>query len=79
MVSSLKDNVRICENFLKRLREMTPDMKTTKHKFLEEYKISIITTLEMKLLESELKFKKIYDQIKKAQYKSSDGVESAVE
>ena len=39
---------------------MNPDMKTSSSKFVEEYKSSIVATLEMKLLEIGLKFKQIY-------------------
>lgn len=57
MLHNLNDNIKICENHLKRLQIMVPDMRNSNGKFVEEYKASILTTLEMKLLEAGLKFK----------------------
>lgn len=45
MLHNLKENIRACENHLKRLQTMNPDMKTSNHKFLTEYKESIVATL----------------------------------
>ena len=60
MLANIKDNIKVCENHLKRISLMAPDMKTSSRKFLEEYKSSIVATLEMKLLEIGLRFKQIF-------------------
>lgn len=57
--------MKICENHLKRIQIMAPDMKTSRQKFAEEYKNSILATVEMKLLAMGLKFKSIYESSKK--------------
>ena len=52
---------------------MAPDMKTTNHKFVEEYKSSIVATLEMKLLQIGMKFKEIHATRNNAQLKNQNG------
>lgn len=34
MLHNLNENIKVCENHVKRLQCMTPDMKTTSDKFL---------------------------------------------
>lgn len=57
MLHNLKENIKICENHLKRIQIMEPDMKCSSDKFLQDYKSSIIATLEMKMLAIGIKFK----------------------
>lgn len=57
MLHNLNENIKVCENHVKRLQCLAPDMKTSSEKFLNEYKSSVLATIEMKLLETGLKFK----------------------
>ena len=60
MLVNVKENMKLLETHLKRISLMAPDMKTTNHKFVEEYKASIVATLEMKMMQIGLKFKEIH-------------------
>ena len=60
MLVNVKENMKLLETHLKRISLMAPDMKTNNHRFVEEYKASIVATLEMKLLQIGLKFKEIH-------------------
>ena len=60
MLVNVKDNMKAFETHLKRISIMAPDMKTSSHNFSEEYKGSIVATLEMKLLQVGFKFKQIH-------------------
>jgi t-SNARE complex subunit (syntaxin) len=51
-------------------------MRATTHKFLEDYKSSVVATLEMKLLEASIKFQKLSEECARGQYKSDEKPDS---